>query len=56
MATKYSPREVKFKSVLNIKTVCRLMLDAGADPGFGQGRAPDAEAESCQRSEGESCE
>ena len=29
---------------------------AGVDPGFGQGGAPASEAESCQRSEAESCE
>ena len=29
---------------------------AGANPGFGQGRAPGAEAESCRRSEVESRE
>ena len=28
---------------------------SGADPGFGQGGAPDAEAESCRRSEVELC-
>ena len=28
-------------------------LEAGADPGFGQGGAPGAEAESCRRSEAE---
>ena len=28
-------------------------VDPGADPGFGQGGAPGAEAESCRRSEAE---
>ena len=33
-----------------------MSLAAGADPGFGQGGAPAAEAESCRCSEAESCE
>ena len=32
------------------------MVDSGADPGFGQGGAPGPEAESCRRSDAESCE
>ena len=31
-------------------------LIPGADPGFGQGGGPGAEAESCRRSEAELCE
>ena len=33
--------------------VTTVETDSGADPGFGQGGAPGAEAESCQHSEAE---
>ena len=34
----------------------KFPVESGADPGFGQGGAPASEAESCRRSEVESCE
>ena len=37
-------------------TILHAQMEAGADPGFGQGGAPASEAESCRHSEAESRE
>ena len=47
-------RVQKFRFLLNHKKPLLSIETPGADPGFGQGGAPGAEAESCRCSEAES--